>query len=272
MENLLKCSSKGQTTEDHRREASINDYELGRIIGKGSFGNVVQCQHRESGRLHAIKCIKKCKITTSAMFEHLKSEKHVLGMLKSPFTVEFFGCFQDQYSIYFITEYIPGGELFKLLRNRRVLAINYVRFYAAEITSALVHLHSMNIVYRDLKPENILITATGHVKLIDFGFATHLKEGESSSSFCGTLEYLAPEIVQRTRHDFAVDWWTLGILLYELLMGSTPFSSVSTQALLEKITKNRVTFPKDMDEDAKDLIGKLLAKKPWERIGGKEVS
>ena len=271
MDILFECSSKGTGTDAYRRETSISDYQLGRTIGKGSFGNVVQCQHIESGSLYAIKCIKKSKVTTKAIFEHLKNEKQVLSTLKSPFTVDFFGSFQDHNNIYFITEYIPGGELFKLLRTHRVLAISSVRFYAAEITSALEYLHSRNIVYRDLKPENVLVSATGHVKLIDFGFATQIKEGETCSSFCGTLEYLAPEIVQRIGHGLAVDWWTLGVLLYELLVGTPPFVGGSTQGLFEKIVKTEVSFPKDLDEEARDLIGKLLTKKPWERISGKDV-
>lgn len=260
--DLYKCSLS---------RANISDFELGRVVGKGSFGEVFLCEHRASGAKFALKSIDKGKISSHKALSLVKNEKHILTIINHPFTLNFFTSFQDNTRIYFLTEYVPGGELFRILQNQRIFPLDHARFYAAEITSVFLYLHSNKIIYRDLKPENVLISSTGHVKLIDFGFATQVKEGENCMNFCGTLEYLAPEMVQRTGHGHAVDWWTLGVLLYELLVGNVPFVSQSHQALFEKIVKCQVFFPKTLDENAKDLIGKLLEKSPKDRISGNDV-
>ena len=252
-------------------EMNIGEFELGRIIGKGTFGNVIIGRHIQTKTNVAIKCIKKTKISSNRTFMLLKNEEHILSILKSPFTVDFFGFFQDNYCFYLITEYIAGGELFKRLQTRRKIHITQVRFYAAEITSVFIYLHNHCIIYRDLKPENILITASGHIKLIDFGFATELKHGDKDNTFCGTLDYLAPEMINRTGHDHSIDWWTLGVLLYELLIGCTPFHSKTSSNVYDKILKSEPIFPKGMDSDAQDLICKLLVKDPQSRIKGEDV-
>ncbi|OMJ86935.1 hypothetical protein SteCoe_11402 [Stentor coeruleus] len=271
--SLSICSQKSYETSQST-ECSftcLEDYSLGRVIGKGTFGKVVIAQHKNSGTIYAIKCVKKAKITTQSTYNLLKNEKSILSMIQSPFIVRYFGCFQNVDYIYLVQEYIPGGELFRLLQTRRKLSLAYVKFYSAEIVSAFMHLHSQHIIYRDLKPENILISASGHVKLVDFGFATVLKESHKCSTFCGTFEYLAPEMIERRGHDYSLDWWTLGVLIYELLVGMTPFRSLNTTGIFDKILKKQPDFPPNFDEDAKDLVCKLLEKNPKLRLSGEGI-
>ena len=163
-------------------------------------------------------------------------------------------------------EYIQGGELFTLLRTKRTFPIPQARFYIAHIITIFEYLHSKNIVYRDLKPENILINKNGYLKLTDFGFAKQL-ENEKTYTLCGTPEYLAPEIILNKGHGKAVDWWTLGILLYEMLVGIDPFSDDEPMKTYQKILKGKINFPKTINKDAKSLIKHLLTQDTSKRFG-----
>lgn len=248
---------------------SIEGYILGRVIGKGSFGTVQVAQDKASNQVVAIKSIQKAKILTDTAYEFLRSEKEILSQIHNEFVVQYFGSFQDEDFVYFVQEFVPGGELFSLITRLDVMSLAQAKLVMAEIVLFLNQLHKQGIVYRDLKPENILISATGHVKIVDFGFASKIEE--QTKSFCGTLEYLAPEIVKRNRHGLEVDWWTCGVLLYELLTGRSPFSGKSTNSIFEKIMNSQPCFPARIDADAKDLITKLLEKDPNKRIKGDEV-
>ena len=188
-------------------------------------------------------------------------------MLKHPFIVQLLGYnFEDPKYIYFILEYIQGGELFSLLRNKVTFPISQTKFYIAHIITIFEYLHSKNIVYRDLKPENILINKNGYLKLTDFGFAKQL-ENEKTYTLCGTPEYLAPEIILNKGHGKAVDWWTLGILLYEMLVGIDPFSDDDPMKTYQKILKGKINFPKTFNKDAKSLIKHLLTQDTSKRFG-----
>ena len=248
---------------------SIDCYSLGRIIGKGSFGTVYVAQDKSSNQVFAIKSVHKSKIVTDASYAFLRSEKEILTQIDSPFAVQYFGSFQDETCVYFVQEFIPGGELFSLITRQHQLSLSQAKLIMAEIVIFLNQLHKQGIVYRDLKPENILISATGHVKIVDFGFASKIEE--QAKTFCGTLEYLAPEIVKRRKHGLEVDWWTCGVLLYEMITGRSPFSAKSTNSVFEKIMNCDPCFPSRIDSDAKDLIMKLLEKDPNKRIKGEEV-
>lgn len=252
-----------------KSQKSISDYKIGRIIGKGSFGTVFIAQEKSSGQVFAIKSIRKSRIQSDQSYFFIKSEKEILSNIKSPFAVKFYGSFQDPTNIYLIQEYLPGGELFSLINSMKKLHISQAKLIAAEIVLFFTHIHKQNIVYRDLKPENILISALGHVKIVDFGFASTLTE--EGSMFCGTLEYLAPEVVLRERHGQPVDWWTLGILIFEMLVGKSPFRSKLPSVILEKIIKTCPEFPRGFDLDAKDLVLKLLEKDPKIRIQAEDV-
>ena len=188
-------------------------------------------------------------------------------MLKHPFIVQLLGYnFEDPKHIYFILEYIQGGELFSLLRNKVTFPVSQTKFYIAHIITIFEYLHSKNIVYRDLKPENILINKNGYLKLTDFGFAKQL-ENEKTYTLCGTPEYLAPEIILNKGHGKAVDWWTLGILLYEMLVGIDPFSDDDPMMVYQKILKGKIKFPTGFDSNAKSLIKHLLDSDLTKRYG-----
>ncbi|KAK7012588.1 protein kinase A catalytic subunit, partial [Halocaridina rubra] len=176
---------------------------------------------------------------------------------------------RDERFLYMLFEYVCGGELFSYLRNAGKFPMTTAVFYASEIVSALEYLHSLSIVYRDLKPENLLLDRDGHLKITDFGFAKKLTDryGEKTWTLCGTPEYLAPEIIQSKGHNKAVDWWALGILIYEMLAGYPPFFDDNPFGIYEKILGGRVEWPRHLDATAKDLIKKLLTQDRTKRLG-----
>lgn len=232
------------------------DFELLETLGTGTFGRVKLCRHKSTGQYFAIKILHKSDIIRLKQVEHITSEKNVLAMIDCPFIVRLYKTFQDEYDLYMIQEYVVGGELFSHLRKVGKFPNDVAKFYAAEIILAIEYLHSKNIAYRDLKPENILLDSEGHVKLTDFGFAKVVMD--RTWTLCGTPEYLAPEIIQSKGHGKAVDWWALGILIYEMLVGYPPFFDDVPYKIYEKILAGRIEFPRFIDASAKDLIRKLL--------------
>lgn len=197
--------------------------------------------------------------------DHVISEFGILREINHPFLVNMLGFSQDDRYLYFSLEYIPGGELFTYLRNIGKLDSGQARFYAAQVGLMFEYLHSKNIVYRDLKPENLLIAADGYMKLTDFGFAKFL-DGRTYT-LCGTPEYLAPEILLNKGHGKPVDWWTLGILIYEMLAGIDPFSDEDPMAIYQKILKGKIRFPRNFDRNAKSLVKHLLVADLTKRYG-----
>ena len=245
----------------------IKDYEQLKTVGLGSYGRVRLCKHKKTGDTFVMKILKKNEIIKQKQVDHVYSEFNILVSLKHPFIVQLLGYnFDDPKYVYFILEYIQGGELFTLLRTKRTFPIPQARFYIAHIITIFEYLHSKNIVYRDLKPENILINKNGYLKLTDFGFAKQL-ENEKTYTLCGTPEYLAPEIILNKGHGKAVDWWTLGILLYEMLVGIDPFSDDEPMKTYQKILKGKINFPKTINKDAKSLIKHLLTQDTSKRFG-----
>jgi len=188
--------------------------------------------------------------------EHIKAEKNILTAISHPFIVNLFASFQDENNLYMLMEYVIGGELFSQLRKVGRFSNDTSKFYAAEIVLAMEYLHEKNIVYRDLKPENLLIDKDGHIKITDFGFAKVVED--RTWTLCGTPEYLAPEIIQSKGHNKAVDWWALGILIYEMLAGYPPFYDENPFGIYQKILAGKIEFPQHFNKDAKDLVKKLL--------------
>ena len=245
----------------------VKDYEKLKTVGLGSYGRVRLCKNKKTGNIFVMKILKKNDIIKQKQVDHVYSEFNILTMLKHPFIVQLFGYnFEDPKYIYFIMEYIQGGELFTLLRTKGTFPVPQTKFYIAHIITIFEYLHSKNIVYRDLKPENILINKNGYLKLTDFGFAKQL-ENEKTYTLCGTPEYLAPEIILNKGHGKAVDWWTLGILLYEMLVGIDPFSDDDPMKTYQKILKGKINFPKTINKDAKSLIKHLLTQDTSKRFG-----
>mmetsp|Transcript_18128 Transcript_18128/g.30968 ORF Transcript_18128/g.30968 Transcript_18128/m.30968 type:complete len:283 (-) Transcript_18128:42-890(-) len=205
--------------------------------------------------------------------ESLKLEKEILYNITHPFIVSMHFVFQNQFRIFFIMDFIEGGELFRHLVNVRRFPEEQARFMIAQVAIALGHLHEKKIVYRDLKPENVLFNRDGYLLLADFGLATKVDQDQLAQSFCGTAEYLSPEMLNEEGHDLSVDWWTLGILLYEMLVGIPPFFHKNKHRMYFLIRNANVSYPIPekhkiyVSPDAQDLINKLLTKQKSKRLG-----
>ncbi|EEB06021.1 AGC/RSK/P70 protein kinase Psk1 [Schizosaccharomyces japonicus yFS275] len=251
-----------------RRKMKPNDFQPITTLGRGSYGKVLLVKQKSSGKLFAQKQLKKASIfLRSKGIEQTRNERQILEEVKHPFICRLFYAFQDHDRLYLILQYAPGGELFSHLANERMLPENVVAFYSGELILALIHLHKLGIVYRDLKPENCLLDAEGHVLLTDFGLSKVAEPGADCRSFVGTKEYCAPEVLLEKPYDHAVDWWSMGILIYDLLVGSPPFVGNSYKRIVEKITRSRPNIPFYVSPDARDLITKLLKKNPKQRLG-----
>ena len=275
----------------------LDSFKMIKVIGKGSFGKslsgcyllifcflsvlshlvlstwmtgkVFLVKEKKTGQMYALKVLKKDNIIKRNQVEHTKTERSVLGYVRHPFIVGMNMAFQSKDKLFFVLDYCAGGELFFHLGKLGTFPEDRARFYAAEIILAISYVHSLDIIYRDLKPENVLIDAAGHIRLTDFGLS---KEGISNSaaganSFCGTPEYLAPEILNRQGHGRAVDWWSLGALLYEMLTGLPPFYTQDREILFEKIRNSELPYPPSLSPNAKGLLRGLLTKDPERRLG-----
>ena len=244
---------------------NLNDYELGDTIGTGSFGRVRIAKNKKTSHYVAMKIMKKHEILRLKQADHIANEIKILAMIEHPFVITFDGFTQDERYLYLALELINGGELFTYLRDVGRFPIDQARIYIAQIISIFEYLHSKNIIYRDLKPENVLIHKSGYLKLTDFGFAK-VVEGRTYT-LCGTPEYLAPEIILNKGHGKPVDWWTCGILLYEMIVGIDPFNDDDTMMVYQKILKGKVRFPSGFDSNAKSLVKHLLEGDLTKRYG-----
>ncbi|XP_027435169.1 ribosomal protein S6 kinase beta-2 isoform X2 [Callorhinus ursinus] len=236
-------------------------FELLRVLGKGGYGKVFQVrkvQGTNLGKIYAMKVLRKAKIVRNAKdTAHTRAERNILESVKHPFIVELAYAFQTGGKLYLILECLSGGELFTHLEREGIFLEDTACFYLAEITLALGHLHSQGIIYRDLKPENIMLNSQGHIKLTDFGLCKEsIHEGAVTHTFCGTIEYMAPEILVRSGHNRAVDWWSLGALMYDMLTGSPPFTAENRKKTMDKIIKGKLTLPPYLTPDARDLVKK----------------
>lgn len=247
----------------------LDSFKMIKVIGKGSFGKVFLVKEKRTTEMFALKVLRKDNIIRRNQVEHTKTERNVLGYVNHPFIVGLKMAFQSKDKLYFVLDYCAGGELFFHLSKIGKFGEYRASFYAAEIVLALAYIHKMDIVYRDLKPENVLLDARGHIRLTDFGLS---KEGISLSSsgahsFCGTPEYLAPEILERKGHGRAVDWWSLGALLYEMLTGLPPFYCRDRDRLFEKIKGGSLEYPACLSARAQNILKGLLTKDPQRRLG-----
>lgn len=288
-------------TSKQSQKVSQSDFHLVKVIGKGSFGKVYlvrKLSGQDSGTYYAMKVIKKKDVCVRLKDKELTTnERFILERLNYPFLVRLFYAFQTEEKLFLILEYVPGGELFSHLLRERMLLQSEAKFHLAQIALAIHHLHQCGIIYRDLKPENILRDAEGFIKITDFGMSkVYLKESTSSSderesidyeysncnceqpvttkasTFCGTMEFMAPEILLEQEYDQMVDWWSFGILIFYTLTGLVPFKANNRQTLIEKIRDNRISFPKYITPEAKELIRKCLRKNPKDRFSFYQIS
>ncbi|MFH4982681.1 hypothetical protein AB6A40_009390 [Gnathostoma spinigerum] len=247
---------------------AVEDYERICTVGAGSFGRVYLVRHTDTQRCYALKQIPLRNIIAQRQIRHVHSERDIMMRLSHPYIVKMYRTSIDRCYLYMLFEYLPGGELFSHIRAKGHFSNGTTRFYAAEVVSALSYLHSKIIIYRDLKPENLLLTREGHVKLSDFGFAKVVSE--RTRTLCGTAEYIAPEIMANQSYDKAVDWWSLGILIYEMLNGFPPFRGNNVLEIFDKIVSGKIRYRRSFDPVAKDLVKKLLTVDPMFRLGNFE--
>ncbi|KAL7712227.1 non-specific serine/threonine protein kinase [Entamoeba marina] len=259
----LYNSSKKKITQD--------DFELLKVIGRGSFGKVMMVKKKDDEKIFAMKVLRKDIVKERKQVDHTKAEKQVLQHLSHPFIVKLHYAFQTSNKLYMVMDFINGGELFYHLKNENSFSEERAKYYAAEIALVLIHIHDLGVIYRDLKPENILLDSTGNVVITDFGLSKQLAEGENTQTFCGTPDYLAPEILKGVGHGPAVDWWSLGILIYEMIIGIPPFYDDDVSLMYQKILKSQPHFPRNISYDAKSVVMGLLEKDPAERLCGEDV-
>jgi len=238
-----------------------------RALGKGAFGTVKLVKNRKTGKIYALKSVWKKQVVETGQQGHIMSEKWVMSNLKFPFLCRLNATQKDQHRLFFLMEVCQAGDLFTVLRARTLFPEDTARFYAASVVLAFEFMHDRNIIYRDLKPENLLLDAQGFLKVTDFGFAKEIAKDGRTWTLCGTPDYLAPEIVSGKGHGKAVDWWTLGVLIYEMLASYPPFYDEEPMKTYQKIVSGKVNYPPHFSPEAVNLVGKLLQLKPANRLG-----
>ncbi|XP_060656413.1 cGMP-dependent protein kinase, isozyme 2 forms cD5/T2 [Drosophila nasuta] len=252
------------------RDINLTDLRVIATLGVGGFGRVELVQtNGDSSRSFALKQMKKSQIVETRQQQHIMSEKEIMGEANCQFIVKLFKTFKDKKYLYMLMESCLGGELWTILRDKGNFDDATTRFYTACVVEAFDYLHSRNIIYRDLKPENLLLDEKGYVKLVDFGFAKKLQSGRKTWTFCGTPEYVAPEVILNRGHDISADYWSLGVLMFELLTGTPPFTGSDPMRTYNIILKgiDAIEFPRNITRNASNLIKKLCRDNPAERLG-----
>ncbi|OWA52671.1 Atypical protein kinase C [Hypsibius exemplaris] len=254
---------------------SLDDFKLIKVIGRGSYAKVFVVELKKTQRIYAMKVVKKELIKEDEDIEWVQTEKHVFETASNyPFLVGLHSCFQTPSRLFFVIEFVSGGDLMFHMQKHRQLEDYHARFYAAEITLALNYLHKRGIIYRDLKLDNVLLDADGHIKLTDYGMC---KEGmltpeDRTETFCGTPNYIAPEILQGKPYAYSVDWWALGVLMYEMLVGKSPFelppgAENAEDALFQVILEKTIRIPRKLKVEAANILKGFLNKIPEDRLG-----
>lgn len=255
----------------------VDDFVWGKKIGRGAFSDVYVVKHKGSGEScpYVVKVIRKRRAVERKMVARLCQERaialEILNEHPHPYLARYNGAFHDERCLYFVSEFVSGGDLFGHLRRLVRFKRRTAEFYAAQILIVLEHLHSLDIVYRDLKPENICLNRRGYIKLIDFGLSKRLRRGERTYTVCGSPEYMAPEILLGTGHTEIVDWWALGIILYEMIVGQPPFVARDPMDVYKLVIRAKVLFPSKslriVDDVTKSMIKKLLEFDETKRYG-----
>lgn len=254
--------------ERQKRKVSENDFEKLRVIGRGTFGKVFQARKKDTGRIYAMKVLKKDHVVKNNAVKHTMSENHVLKNINHPFIVNLKYAFQTSSHLYMVIDYLNGGELFYHLTHDDYFPESRAKLYAAEVVSALGYLHEHRILYRDLKPENLLLDMHGHVCLVDFGLCkVGWQPNTQTHTFCGSAEYLSPELLRGKGYGKEVDWWALGVLIYEMLSGLPPFWDEDEEYMQKKIVSAPLKMHKYFSNEVKDILRQLLNRDPDQRLG-----
>lgn len=268
-------SNAAETAESKARQGQrwcLDDFEIGKPLGRGKFGSVYLAREKKSKYIVAIKVLRKSQLLKAGVEHQLRREIEIQSHLRNRNILRMYGYFYDDKRIYLILEYSPGGELYKKLTQRGRFTEEKSATYIRDLALALDYCHSKHVIHRDIKPENLLIGAHSEIKIADFGWSVHAPTSRRNT-LCGTLDYLPPEMVEGRDHDEKVDIWSLGVLCYEFLYGSPPFEAEGHSATYRRISRVDLRFPKEpeVSEGAKDLIRKLLVKDPNQRMALADV-
>ncbi|OAG31883.1 serum/glucocorticoid-regulated kinase 2 [Nematocida displodere] len=261
----LACGGAAFTLEfsARKKKLGLEDFQFLRLIGKGTFGKVILVKHIRTERLYACKIIK--KTVSHDSIEKMVNEKNILSQIHSPFLIHLLASFQTEDKVFLILPYIEGGELFHHLEEHKAFSEDVARFYFCELLLAVAYLHQNKIIYRDIKPENVLLDKTGHIVLCDFGMST---QSALATTYCGTPEYIAPEIIRNEAYDESVDYYTLGVLLYEMVCGSPPFFLLEGEDagdLENRILFSAIEYPQALSAEIKSLLALLMHRVPARR-------
>ncbi|GBP89113.1 Ribosomal protein S6 kinase alpha-3 [Eumeta japonica] len=268
----LNCEREVEIQEvikEGHEKADPSQFELLKVLGEGSFGKVFLVRKvtgADAGTLYAMKVLKKATLKVRDR-ERTKMERNILVEMGHPFIVKLHYAFQTAGKLYLILDFLRGGDLFSRLSKEVMFTEEDVKFYLAELALALEHVHKLGIIYRDLKPENILLDADGHIALTDFGLSKLPPSSDKAYSFCGTVEYMAPEVVNRRGHTFAADWWSFGVLMFEMLTGNLPFHGSTRHETMTQILKAKLGMPSNLSEEAQSLLRALFKRNPQNRLG-----
>ncbi|GLT39504.1 hypothetical protein SLA2020_136910 [Shorea laevis] len=264
-------SQTEQRERSSKRQWSLQDFEIGKPLGRGKFGRVYLAREVKSKYVVALKVIFKEQIEKYNIFHQLRREMEIQTSLRHPNILRLYGWFHDNERIFLILEYAHGGELYKELRKNGYLSEKQAATYIASLTKALAYCHEKHVIHRDIKPENLLLDHEGRLKIADFGWS--VQSSSKRHTMCGTLDYLAPEMVENKAHDYAVDNWTLGILCYEFLYGAPPFEAESQSDTFRRIMKVDLSFPSTptASAEAKNLITRLLVKDSSKRLSLEKI-
>lgn len=258
----------GDEAQDRVRNGlhwSLNDFEIGKPLGRGKFGSVYLAREKRTKYIVAIKVLQKNQLMKAGVEHQLRREIEIQSHLRHRNILRMYGYFYDDRRIYLILEFSPGGELYKKLQAKGRFSERTSAKYISDLAEALSFCHQKHVIHRDIKPENLLVGYMGEVKIADFGWSVHAPTSRRNT-LCGTLDYLPPEMVEGREHDEMVDVWSLGVLLYEFLVGNPPFEAEGHSATYRRISRVDLRFPKEVAEDARDLIRRLLQKDPRKRM------